>query len=108
MSDSKTAAPVHRVALPKVDHRSSFVLFYYPNFDANFAEMAKKVAATTSENPIELKGNIEGLQQEVDKNDNHHHHNTMLDLAMSDPTSLNIPFGEYIMRKWSGVFKEST
>jgi hypothetical protein len=143
MSDSKTAGPVHRVQLPQQphDHRSSFVLFYYPKFDANFADMARKVSSSRSrekahqastsseeeEDARSLKVQAQPASEAVSgaaaatggavnkasppssssSSSSRSAYNTMLDLAMKDPSTLDIPFGEYIMKKWSGVFKEA-
>ena len=30
-------------------------------------------------------------------------HNTMADLAMNNPEACDLPFGEYMLRKWEGV-----
>ena len=92
MTDGRFQSPVHRVILPEGnDHRSSFVFFYYPSFAANFKDAAVRAVGGSS-HPANDAG--EGRP------------NTMLDLAAADPSALDLPFGEYIMRKWGGVFRK--
>ena len=85
LTDHRFRSPVHRVLLPRSDPRASFVFFYYPSYGAHFADLAATALGEKRHGRVQ--------------------HNTMLDLAAADPGALDVPFGEYIRRKWGGVFK---
>ena len=86
LTKGRFQSPLHRVVLPQLRVRSSFVFFYYPSYHANFASVARhRLATVTGENAEKTS------------------HNTMLDLAIKNPGTLDLPFGEYILNKWAGV-----
>jgi len=92
----KLKSPIHRVLLPASDSRASFVFFYYPNYNANFASEARRVVSGVAQGASGADGTSVAASAPV---------NTMLDLANADPAVLELPFGEYIRRKWGKVFK---
>lgn len=108
LTSSRFKSPIHRVVLPKwQSKRSSFVFFHYPNFRANFninsrlhtknrSNQDTQEVVLTEDSSLEI-GISETRDDDV---------NTMLDLALSDPTLLEIPFGEYILQKWSEVMRK--
>lgn len=90
---------MHRVALPASEPRSSFVFFYYPSFEARFDLRSTLGAAGDAEASAESAeaGRDSGGDAPSPR------HNTMADLAMESPEACDLPFGEYILRKWAGV-----
>mmetsp|Transcript_28718 Transcript_28718/g.64168 ORF Transcript_28718/g.64168 Transcript_28718/m.64168 type:complete len:395 (+) Transcript_28718:35-1219(+) len=98
-------SPFHQVILPQSgQERASFVFFYYPRFDANFGEAARNGEALAH---LSISDGPEAAHEPESDRGQHGEYNTMLDIARGDPTALDAPFGEYILRKWGGVFQST-
>jgi isopenicillin N synthase-like dioxygenase len=104
MTSSRFQSPTHRVVLPKRGQtdRSSFVFFYYPNFNAEFNSKVplrrSELEAGSAESELMVAEVTDAMGENV---------NTMLDLAVANPELRDVPFGEYIMRKWGGVLRKA-
>ena len=87
------------MALPASKPRSSFVFFYYPSFHASLNLECKLGAVGGAETSAESAG----ADRDAGKDAPLPQHNTMADLAMKNPEACDLPFGEYMLRKWVGV-----
>jgi len=76
-----------------VSHKGFFCCCRY---DADFTAAAQK--------SLEGISSSSGKGQKNVSEGGHGHVNTMLDLVKRDPSALKVTFGEYMRRKWSGVF----
>ena len=87
ISGSVYHSPIHRVLAPKEIDRTSFVLFYYPNFNTPMdADLFNRMNVA-----IGVDANLED-------------HNTLFSLASnSDKSNNKKTFGEYIIQKWKEV-----
>eukprot|EP00933_Yihiella_yeosuensis_P051310 TRINITY_DN49204_c0_g1_i1.p1 TRINITY_DN49204_c0_g1~~TRINITY_DN49204_c0_g1_i1.p1 ORF type:complete len:434 (-),score=66.07 TRINITY_DN49204_c0_g1_i1:67-1266(-) len=83
-ADGQLHSPVHRVLLPEDNSSLSFVLFFYPRFDARMP--VKKSLS---------QGVLDGSGAPREK------HNTLLDQVHE--VGLDLPFGEYLAAKWRKV-----
>ncbi len=106
-------SPVHRVVLPSAGHRDSFVFFFYPQFAANFGDAARSARAREDNAGASVAAGAaattpraaQGAESGTIAADAASAVNTALDLAAADPSTLDLPFGEYIQRKWAAVFR---
>lgn len=73
-------SPLHRVVLHPTQYRKSMVLFYYPNYEAEL--------------PTAAPGNLSLFTQQAPK-----HRQQPIDAKQ-------LPFGEFILKKWSEVFRD--
>jgi hypothetical protein len=78
-------------------------------YDADFSAAAKRALAqpqgSSSNSSSGSSGSSSGSSGRGEGEGRAEPHvNTMLDLAQQDPAALQVPFGEYMRRKWAGVF----
>lgn len=101
-------SPVHRVITPKDNDRTSFVYFFYPNYESNsyadikletnYEDNVKKVLRNkldienNIDNKKEVKVEVDGVQLE---------YNTLYKLE--DGSAEDLSFGEFIEKKWKEV-----
>lgn len=89
ISRGQFQSPIHRVILPNISPRLSFVFFFYPNFHSTFTSFDASASNTDSSINFE--------------------YNTLLSNHQLDDTgSVNqTQFGPWVVQKWKNVFRNS-
>ncbi|CAM9480375.1 unnamed protein product [Ascophyllum nodosum] len=98
LSKGRTKSPVHQVVTTGVE-RTSFSLFYYPSFDAALPVEADTSGHVPTESDV--KGRCSDHTEAEDVG-----YNTLLDLKRGDSRARVESFGQYLTRKWCGVFRD--
>ena len=91
-------SPIHRVVAPVLQHRTSFVLFYYPSFFTPLALASPTGEAALGEGGAEGAGREMELQGKGGKMA----FNTLLQ-GLPEKREEQVSFGSHIIRKWAGV-----
>ncbi len=89
-SHGKYHSPIHRVLCPTTADRTSFVLFFYPDYDSKMMTVQKGDEEAASRDNADAQDKQEGF-------------NTLTSLQSEDGKEHS--FGDYIVKKWKDVFR---
>lgn len=91
LSNGRLLSPLHRVVLSE-RHRISFVLFFYPSYEAAFPQLTSRTDTASASATLSI------FQNQSAKNESKR-------MGNADDV-LSMPFGDFILRKWEQVKRE--
>ena len=100
LSNGKFISPLHRVIPPSMGHkeRLSFVLFFYPKYDATIPKIIDSDSNDIVRNQKHEYSLNKDQSQQLDDNTKMKNNKPNFDI--------NMPFGAYIKQKWAQVARK--
>lgn len=96
VTHNRYKSPVHRVQVPKEKDRFSFVFFYYPSYDTSLYLQDLQSESKSKSINYNTLTSVADLDMRKRKTD---------DSLSNDGEEERLLFGDYIMKKWRGVYR---